>query len=589
MEFRSFTPPYLSQCADYRPLSNISDATLLYYPDDKAYNSFQAVDLLPEVPSRFNPDLVAFGFKIERPADVSRYVGSLEGSSNSHILLRDCSQSTPTGSWASQRVGPFLSRGGYDWWQMSWSILNTKTLLRRAPQGRLGVTAHWSLALNDAGEYLAHPPIHHHHMHLSAAPQSIPRDYSPQRCFLDGICPSLSRFVEHHGDWQHELVDRDILSSMAPLMQEYASSDTNYVKWFEHPLVIGNELNDVRPVDSPVLRWWYEIGLHFVTVAAGSTALSVHKTNNPGHFAPLMKQRYLVFPIDLPTTRESFFWYTGEMPYAGKLVNLVYHAHHGLLQESLFFAAKPEQLGLLDPDLWPESSYRSILTARTFVGNNSNLRRYLVDRVALERLKCPLGPFLCTPFLVATAKKHREKIGDEWFDRMPQMKVEEEWLFDAKERYTVISLQGPSIDSSTIREDPFTQHDIYFITYAPFDHKSQFTGEVDSQKIWMSPMADEDMPLALTTMMLNFGVPQNPPSLASNFALFIMRCLLMLVAHPVVAALFVAAMCFVLYFRKSVSATLPSLFLPKACFACNLQAFKRVFTGAPNGHMALMA
>ncbi len=45
---------------------------------------------------------------------------------------------------------------------------------------------------------------------------------------------------------------------------------------------------------------------------------------------------------------ETVFWYTGRLAHRGQLLRMKVHAHNTLFDESLFFAAAPEDLGLTD-------------------------------------------------------------------------------------------------------------------------------------------------------------------------------------------------------------------------------------------------
>ena len=66
--------------------------------------------------------------------------------------------------WRTQRVGPFVSRGGEAWMQFGWaSILD----LDSVPDLRLGQI--FLGPTDEAGEPIGFPPLHIHHWHVVPA------------------------------------------------------------------------------------------------------------------------------------------------------------------------------------------------------------------------------------------------------------------------------------------------------------------------------------------------------------------------------------------------------------------------------------
>jgi hypothetical protein len=83
----------------------------------------------------------------------------------------ECDVPTATGMWRTQRIGPFLSRGGNDWWTVlaadfgGFTSMLTATGANgsRSPR-RIGLSAHFLAVVDAAGEPLGFPPIHLHHL-----------------------------------------------------------------------------------------------------------------------------------------------------------------------------------------------------------------------------------------------------------------------------------------------------------------------------------------------------------------------------------------------------------------------------------------
>lgn len=62
------------------------------------------------------------------------------------------------GAWHVQRVGPFLSDGGYDWWQLGWSDVGMlKEVLAKFPEG-IDITSTIMTPVLEDGTRLGFPP-----------------------------------------------------------------------------------------------------------------------------------------------------------------------------------------------------------------------------------------------------------------------------------------------------------------------------------------------------------------------------------------------------------------------------------------------
>ena len=110
---------------------------------------------------------------------------------------------TAAGTWHVQRVGPFVSEGGYDWWQMGWdNLAQLREVKERTPPGMdLMVDAHWTGPVDAAGKVVHHPPIHLHHVHLVPGPGDFRLFFTASTCalFYEG-CMQNKRFAQIHGD-----------------------------------------------------------------------------------------------------------------------------------------------------------------------------------------------------------------------------------------------------------------------------------------------------------------------------------------------------------------------------------------------------
>jgi hypothetical protein len=124
-----------------------------------------------------------------------------------------------------------------------------------------------------------------------------------------------------------------------------------YVKLITSPLGIEGEINDVRPSNSDPLEWYWEVGIlwrpNLDLQIPSPKPMSLHHFAGPGTSNPSVQRTFQV-TFDVPTRTESMFWYTGRMDRAGQLLRMKLHAHSSLLEEAMFFAASPEELGLVE-------------------------------------------------------------------------------------------------------------------------------------------------------------------------------------------------------------------------------------------------
>ena len=168
------------------------------------------------------------------------------------------------GSWHVQRVGPFVSTGGYDWWQIGWSDAGMLSdALRQHPEG-VDVVGYALTPVTEDGTRIGHPPVHIHHIHFVAQQGVRPRNIMRGLCVssagatlthMDSLlkeknCYNASLFLEQHGDYQCRPEEDGI---------ECLTAGDHNPRRIRQVLDVEGELNDVRPFDSPPLRWYYQV------------------------------------------------------------------------------------------------------------------------------------------------------------------------------------------------------------------------------------------------------------------------------------------------------------------------------------------
>ena len=142
-------------------------AAATYYADSAAYDAFAGVDI------------------------------------TSALQVGSCTASTAEGTWHTQRVGPFVSTGGYDWWKLIWSDVAGLEEHLHKQNGPLVVNAHFSGPVGVDGEPIPLPPVHNHHIHVAQIAERTPvrqPDSWPSCLVVGQRCPStvFGVFIQHH-------------------------------------------------------------------------------------------------------------------------------------------------------------------------------------------------------------------------------------------------------------------------------------------------------------------------------------------------------------------------------------------------------
>lgn len=175
-------------------------------------------------------------------------------------------------------------------------------------------------AVDAQGRALGLPPIHHHHCHVSPGlGYSFETTFQTHdACLLDGTaCPDYSAIIFHHGDYEcpSDAGGTDCFTERYELHPRLAPE----------PLALNAELNDVRAHGSPPMTWYFEISLLVRRGGALPAPSSVHQIINPG-LKDLTRQAGLLTLVHCPSAHDSFFYYTGRMPFSGAPLA---HPDHG--------------------------------------------------------------------------------------------------------------------------------------------------------------------------------------------------------------------------------------------------------------------
>lgn len=304
---------------------------LNWYQDSAKFQAWKGVDLVPSRHWEYDlPDVGKF-FK----ANVKNWTKATAPPFHkiSDLAIQECEIPQADGSfYRVQRLGPFTSTGGYDYWQVGWmDAWRLSEVLPQHPQGIMVSSAFSAPVLAD-GSPIGFPPIHIHHIHIG--PTSMVASKAKGNSL-----PIL--VVEQHGDYECTQSDGglDCLFERTP---------DGYAKSVNYELSLEGELNDVRPAGSEPMTWWYQVVLHYRPKPSGLRPMSQFFIVGPGPATDEQLSTVSAFPV--PTEGSSVYWYTGRMPSGGSLLRNKLHSHNTLFDRAFFFHASPQQLGLDSPE-----------------------------------------------------------------------------------------------------------------------------------------------------------------------------------------------------------------------------------------------
>lgn len=220
--------------------------------------------------------------------------------------------------WRIDRVGPFNSTGGFDWHSIIVrDILGLRSVLWQN-SGFIALKAMATCIVNEQGTVIGYPPMHNHHTQTvlefagSSYENAIQLQHQDSNCYplLGGDHCALYEFPANHGIW------------------------------IDTPLRAVSLMNDVRPMHSSSLSFYFEVAGHLDTVPP-KRRIHLWKSNSAGPvYGPFGGFR-------IPADEESVVWTTVLAEVSGRLLTLWIHVHisFGYI-ETWYIDATSNDLGL---------------------------------------------------------------------------------------------------------------------------------------------------------------------------------------------------------------------------------------------------
>jgi hypothetical protein len=464
----------------YQEFDENSMATLNWYPDARDFEDYKAIDMVPKRHWEYlRGELGSPGLNESVKWEMGKN-GPLKQKET--IKLGECQiPQADGGAFHIQRVGPFYSTGGYDWWQVGWrDTWRMSEVLKKHPEG-VYYTTSFSGAVDQDGKILGYPPVHIHHIHICPQPCA-------KKKMLKGMKYHPNFGVEQHGDY--ECLKKD---GGANCFFEVPALEN--VKELDRVFDLEGEVNDVRSPGSKTMVWYYQTALRwhpkssyqghplsqsfiikFEPFVRNQTAQNLALARKYDSPMPLMgkhNQQEELMTFDLDTTEYHIAWGNGYQDWSGELVRNKLHSHTVLFEEAYWFRASAEDLGLVNGTVqFPFNDWYEITRLKdTGLKSLEEVKDYLFSNLEKatrkHEAKCSLkkGPSFLNPrakadecnfnapFMVCYAKVNNERIRDPevnnpghprgfTYDRRARSCCNE-WSFKPGEVWTTVGFYKP--------------------------------------------------------------------------------------------------------------------------------------------------
>ena len=348
-----------------------------------------------------------------------------------------------------------------------------------------------------------------------------------------------------------------------------------FVKMLDAPLTMMAEFNDVRPQGSEPIEWFVQVAIKVKDFPATTSrpapnarpapvvapipgAVSQHIPWNPVDFMK-GKQTGSLGTYWLPPHLDNFLFYTGRMPFGGKLVPSMmgWHSHMTAFQEGFLFVGDPSQLFPTLDVTGRDANLPYITSESGIASNNTELRKYLFGQIRKSRLQRNShgrgrGPSPPKTSIICRATGRREREDGTWYDRAAVVDCSA-WQFAAGAQFTVVALCGPTAatadgekrmqamvaerdgaeDGGPADHTDFTfpMHAGFDVWYAATDGQTHVTVSFQSQTIDAHPPFTDRLELLRVGMLGQ--TPQAAPTVVEHGVLCLVEFFLWGLVHRV--------------------------------------------------------
>mmetsp|Transcript_150000 Transcript_150000/g.264726 ORF Transcript_150000/g.264726 Transcript_150000/m.264726 type:complete len:678 (-) Transcript_150000:353-2386(-) len=487
-----------SSVFDWQKFDEEAYAAVLWYPNTQQYACFNGVDMVPKRHFEYFP---RGGLGIQPPISKrSLWECGMNGppdQSESLTIGGSATHEEDGGSWVFQRIGPFYSNGGYDWWSIQMrDVFHLSKVMLEHFDG-VYFTSALLAAASESGEILNLPPIHLHHIHVG------PQPGAPSKASAGGESSYFSDYMlEIHGDY--ECLPKD--GGAKCLFQKPASDN---VREIDRVVDLIAEINDVRAPASESMKWWFQLAIRWHPKAIGkhvpesqsqfglwtiqhlrnyanrkllndeSLPIWSHMPsendpygnlgkgpqlprNDSTGFSPVRNQFDFAVTFGLNSSEHVIAWGTAPMFHGGEMIRMKIHSHNAMFERVLLIRSDPHELGLVGgTSSFPfHNAYEFTLLQDTGLKNFDDVEFYLMSNLAAAKheheKKCEpsssvkVGCDFNRPFVICRALPQDAEVYDKnlnlffSYDRR-QMTCCNRWTFKTGEVSTMIGFYKPII------------------------------------------------------------------------------------------------------------------------------------------------
>lgn len=343
--------------------------------------------------------------------------------------LNVCKLLSTRGKWCVQRVGPFTSNGGGPGThnsgpQSSWVRISFPNLCSSKH-----IQAGYISLVDSLQHPISNPPLSIHHAFIG---------FRKSTC----VAPATSFFS---GDLYS-------VSDCSQFGMEYLGTELN--KNFEENIVrrtsMWIEVNDLRPLGSVPLVWWFRSGVRQNqeqtnrSVAVLSTILLYNPIGALGN------------EVVIPVHRESMIMFWGVLPDGGRLQAAKFHGHMQSMSEAILFAATPGDLKI---DYLPRMAFR-------YVARQCRNAVFSALDAGFTTNAEFLGSLVTTAPMrvICTAERGYEVIDGGHYERAPAVQCFRFHL-EVNMSFTVVATNAET-DFEFYESSPWiTQHAVFILSY----------------------------------------------------------------------------------------------------------------------------
>lgn len=319
--------------------------------------------------------------------------------------LRVTTSSQRSSFWTFDRMGPFDGKGGYGWYSAGWP--DCGGFSNHLLDGKTWITAFGFAPTAADGRPFGMPPLHIHHMHVSAS-QSLARFFAGKgrlpmfddHAMSDPLLGAATPIeFDVHGDRQCQV----FRGGTDCLIRNFPPGYGLHVTRSFHTFY---DVNDVRSSNAPGLTFYTEHAFkwthtpcrhvrHYATIIPSNIPFIAQNTTLPGLSFP-WHDDYLLHFSGFRT--DYIAWSEQKFMFSGTLAHTYWHSHHDYTVDSWVISATAQTLGLrnrsFDPYVNISASNRDVYGVMAFVMNRLDAaQQACLDHSCMPepRLRCWLN------------------------------------------------------------------------------------------------------------------------------------------------------------------------------------------------------